>query len=245
MRIRLFFGFSTWLLVTFSLLLTACGPSYYLAVQPTELEAEAINAPQTLFAELDGVEMEITFSHFRIGDAVYQAEIRNGSSQSVVVEFRGVQSAPSTTNTSALLPPVPVPAHDPEAEVQPLSTRVNIANDVVMGVTEIEWIVIRASITQEAIAKRRRAMQRVRNSPPAAPHLQNEQAKQNDINVLTAQELALWQGPLLRRYDLQPGELIRGYVVFPSYAESGVLRITAPVGPHVFTFDYAQKRLKY
>jgi hypothetical protein len=253
MSIRLFFGFNTWLVVALSLLLTACGPSYYLAVQPQELEGEPINGPQTLFAELDGVEMELAFSHFRIKDAVYEVEIRNGSSRAVLVDparfyyqLSPTQAAPSTStaDTSSFL--APVPAHDPEAEVQPLSTRLSIDNGIVMGVSEIEWMIILANVTKEAMGKKRREATKAGENPQGntKPQPLNE-AQEREAGDKIAQELALWQGALLRRYNLQPGELIRGYVVFPGYDQSAVLRLTTPVGPHIFTFDYSQKRLKY
>ncbi|QIL75380.1 hypothetical protein [Hymenobacter sp. HDW8] len=246
MSSRLYFGCNAWLLVMLGLLLTACGPSYYLAVQPTELKGDPVNASQTLFAELDGVEVELTFSHFRIKDAVFQAEIRNGSSQPVMVDpanfyyqLSALQAALSTADTASFLPPVP--AYDPEAEVQPLSTRLSIDNGAVMGVSEIEWLVIMASVTKEAIGKKRlEASRTTENRQKSTPQTQGK-----DVDDMIAQELELWQGAMLRRYNLQPGELIRGYVVFPGYDQAAVLRIITPVGPHVFTFDYSQKRLKY
>jgi hypothetical protein len=140
----------------------------------------------------------------------------------------------------------PVPAYDPEAEVQPLSTRLSIDNGTVMGVSEIEWLIIIANVTKEAMGKKRREASRAGESQQGKTKRQPlSEAEERAAGDKIAQELELWQGTLLRPYNLQPGELIRGYVVFPGYDQSAVLRIITPVGPHVFTFDYSQKRLKY
>lgn len=240
-----------WLVMALGALLTACGPSYYLTVQPTDLEGQAKNAPQTLLAEVEGVEMELTFSHFRIKDLAFKAEIRNGSTEPVLVDpaqfyyLSGVAPAANAKAEKATSR-TRVKAYDPEAEQQPLTTRLSMQEGVVMGVSELEWLLVMASASKEAMAKARIQTKQIKskgqeNTEPQLPGPVQEQVAGDKI----AEELELWQGKLLRKYTLQPGELIRGYVVFPKLKQKTMMRVTAPVGPHVFTFDFNHKWLTY
>jgi|GEM_PF-3554022 len=238
------------------LLLTACGPSYYLTVQPSEAAGAAGAEHQPLFAELDSVKMVFSFSHHRDKEVLFDAEVRNGSGRPILVDPAqfyyepGISQTVASTTVGASFFLSCVPAVDPEQTVQSLAAKLGTEDRKATGTSGWEWLTIASDLTADLTANKRKETEQEKYDRKVqyAQSMQgyaDNRVRHAEAADRTAMELELWQHQMLRRYLLQPGELVRGYVVFPALDQTVLLRLRTPVGPHQFTFDFDQQRRKY
>ncbi|GAA3925223.1 hypothetical protein [Hymenobacter algoricola] len=238
-----------------ALLLTACAPSYYLTVRPSASAGEGAEDHQMLLAELDSVEMGLSFAHQRTTELLFAAEVRNGSSRPILVDPAQFYCQPSITPAGASAPggayfPARVPAIDPELKLRTLADQLSTADRKATGVSAWEWLTIASDLTADLSAPKRKETPKEEyerkvqydRSLQNFDYSRDQHAQTADR---TARELELWQHQMLRRYTLQPGELMRGYIVFPSLNQTARLHISTPVGPHTFTFTFDQKPVKH
>lgn len=244
-------------LLTLGLLLSGCAPSYYLTVKPSEAVGadKYSNGHETLVADLDSVETRLSFSHQRDKALFFEAEVRNGSDQPVLIDPARFYYEPGVTQTVASTAGAGhfiarVPAIDPEQQLQLLSTRLTTEDRKATGMSGWEWLTIIGNVTEDATANKRKETDQERAGRKDQYHrnLQSfdvAREEHGEKAYYTSVEMELWQRRMLYKYPLQPGELLRGYVVFPIVEQTAQLRVTMPIGPHHFTFDFDQQRLKY
>jgi hypothetical protein len=244
-----------WPTLVLGLLLTGCGPSYYLTVRPSDAPDQGHDGHQTLVAELDSVEMVLSYSHQRDQQLLFETEVRNGSSRPIEVDPARFyyqpglsQGVASVTEGAYFL--ARVPALDPEAQLQNLTTKLNTEDRKATGTSGWEWLTIINDITSDVTAGKRKETpkeeyERKVQYDRDMRNYDYARAQHAETADRTALEVEIWQRKMLRRYTLQPGELMHGYVVFPCLDQTALLRLSAPVGPHNFTFDFNQQRRKY
>jgi hypothetical protein len=245
-----------WPTLALGLLLTACAPSYYLTVQPAEPAGKDQNGRQALFAALDSVETVVSFSHQRDQQVLFDVEVRNGSGRPILVDPAqfyyepAVSQAVASTTAGVGFLLARVPAVDPELQLQKLSGQLATEDRKATGTSGWEWLTIVSDVTADLTASKRKETpkqeyERKLQYDRDMRSYDYSRAQHAETADRTALEADLWQHKMLRRYELQPGELMRGYVVFPALDQSVQLRLGLPLGPHRFTFAFDQQRKEF
>ncbi|SHI92013.1 hypothetical protein SAMN02745146_1916 [Hymenobacter daecheongensis DSM 21074] len=255
MKIGFCMSRAAWPAVALGLLLTGCAPSYYLSIRPSEAAEKGPDGPQTLFAALDSIEMTVRFAHQRDKELLFEAEIRNGSGRAVLVDPAQFYYQPAlaqgvASTANAAYGPSRIAAFDPELKVEQLATKLSTADRKATGTSVWEWLTMLSDVTADVTATKRKETpkqeyERKVQYDQSMQSFDDTRARHAETADRTALELELWQRKMLRRYLLQPGELMHGYIVFPALDQSALLRLSTPIGPHNFTFDFEQQRKQY
>ncbi|MCB2408999.1 hypothetical protein [Hymenobacter lucidus] len=243
--------------------LASCGPSHYLTVKPRQPDSEWTDGRPSMSTNFDSVEVQLCYAHLRDKNLVFEVEIRNGSNRELAVNpgtfyYMPVMMDKKTAKRNAVkmnanVPYVPaqVYAIDPEHRIQALTNKINYEARKANGISFLEWMDMAASITevidtpkgteQEKQAELARREEQHINNAVMAEDQHMAHAVKADQTVL---EKSYWEVKVLRKHILKPGELSRGYVSFPSYDQTLLLRVGMPVGERTLLFDFDQERKK-
>jgi hypothetical protein len=256
MKTTIAIGRRAWPALLLGVLLTACAPSYYLTVEPTGPAGKDQNGHPLLFAAQDSVEAVVSFSHQRGQQVLFDVEVRNGSGRPVLVDPAqfyyepGVSQTVASTTAGASFFLARVPAVDPEAQLQKLEGKLATEDRKATGTSGWEWLTMISDVTADLTANKRKETpkqeyERKVQYDQDMRSYDYSRARHAETADRTALEADLWQHKMLHRYLLQPGELMRGYVVFPVLDQSALLLLGLPIGPHRFSFDFSQQRRRY
>ncbi|RYU77184.1 hypothetical protein [Hymenobacter persicinus] len=239
-----------------ALLLTACAPSYYLTVRPSEAPDEGHDGHQRLLAEVDSVEMILSYAHQRGQELLFDAEVRNNSTRPILVDPAQFYYYPALTPAAAAPVGTPVvlqprvAAVDPEGRLTQLAGTLSTEDRKATGMSGWEWLTIAGNLSADATAKKRKeteqqTYQRKLQYEKDMREYDNSRAQHAEAADRTARELDLWQFSLLRKALLPPGEKVRGYLVFPVLDQTAQLRVSTPIGPRPFSFEFEQQQRPY
>ncbi|MCB2377382.1 hypothetical protein LGH70_07310 [Hymenobacter sp. BT635] len=241
---------------------SSCGPSYYLAVKPSQPDSEWHDGRKAVSTNFDRVEVQICYSHLRDKELMFEVEVRNGSDSAVTINPSSFYYHPVVPdqvtakkngvklNGNVIMPSV-VYAVDPEARIQQISAKLRKEARKATGTSALEWFSLAGNIAesltpvkgteQEKKAEAWRREDKRINDEIFFEEQRIQHAQQANQAVVDKQ---LWEVEVLRKNTLQPGELARGYVTFPSYEQTALLRVSLPVGRRTLFFDFDQDRKK-
>ena len=249
------------------LLAPACAPVYRLAMRPTTTVNQWAEGRELAIDQVDSVEVRLGFLCYEPARLVFEVEYRNTSRRPVLVAPEAIVYTPrrvaqplppdgrrphpapgvaltvlqtTSARQAALLPvlPVrPVPAFDPEPEIQELTER---AKREAEKAARVDWLGLAFSLTSlvvdvTSIAKNETAAQVqsrvalqnaavVYNVASAAARVEHAVA----ADVLQARAANL-QEYALRKVTLAPGQQVRGYVYLPRFDTADGLLLRLPV----------------
>ncbi|UOQ52427.1 hypothetical protein [Hymenobacter cellulosivorans] len=243
--------------------LASCGPSHYLTVKPQQPDSEWPDGRPSLSTNFDKVEVQVCYSHLRDKQHLFEVEIRNGSAEEVAINPGAFYYMPVMMdkkmakrnavkmNANVTYVPAQVYAIDPEHRIQALSAKIDFEARKANGISFIEWMDMASSITEAVAPPKgteqekqaelvRREDQHINNAIIAeSQHM--DHAVKADRAVLEKQ---YWEVKMLRKHILKSGELVHGYVTFPSYDQTLLLRVAMPIGERTLVFDFDQERKK-
>ncbi|PJJ61105.1 hypothetical protein [Hymenobacter chitinivorans] len=243
--------------------LASCGPTHYLTVKPVRPDSEWPDGRPSMSTNFDSVEVQVCYSHVRDKELMFEVEIRNGSGQEVAVnpgtfyympvmlDRKAAKRNAVKMNANVTYVPAQVYAVDPEHRIQALDAKLSYEARKANGISFIEWMDIASSITevvappkgteQEKQAEEQRREEQHVNNALIAESQHMDHAVKADRAVLEKQ---YWETKVLRKHILKPGELVHGYVTFPVYDQTLLLRVAMPVGERTLLFDFDQQRQK-
>lgn len=235
-------------------LLTACGPTYFLSMHPSEGSGVWADGSETARQLHDSVDVRISFVRYEVGRMVFEADLRNTTRRPLTVGptdfyFQPVATQPVASTAPALYMPSRLSAFDPEPRIQGLTSQVAQESEAATKVstnevlTNLSHVVedlasLKKTETKEQIAARE-TKQQSENNYYTRQRL--EAAAAADQHRAQLDEL---QHQSLRRNTLEPGQRVRGYVYFPRVDLADVIRVSAPGLAAGTTLDFTQTRTK-
>ncbi|HEX8427107.1 hypothetical protein [Hymenobacter sp.] len=234
------------------LLLTACGPSYFITLAPSARSGLwSSGYARSEGRRADSVVVRLGFVRYENQELVFEADIRNQSSRNVLVAPETFYYLPlSTTPVVSAVPasafPTRIGAIDPESRLEQLTTRLAEETDKATKVSLWELFTLVSNMAEDAASlKKKETEQQVfkreqRHSAEKAYF--NEQREQHAVQAdkLYEQKQGL-EYRLLRKSTLEPGQRMRGYVYFPRTDAANLLRVVAFPNKQPSTFDFTQK----
>lgn len=267
--------FATRLLAPLLALAAGCTPTYLLGVRPAAPGTLFASAGPPAEATADSVAVALRFAGYEPEWLVFEAEYHNDSRRVYTVDpadfaavparaegvlppgrrvRRGevVPAAVAAATTHApwpALPPRPLPALNPEPDIQNLQAS---ANREAAKASRTDWLGI--ALFAVAIGTDIASSTRSRETCGQAQSrvaLHNIAWTYNAISggnrvrhAVTAEALARRAAQLrdyaLRRTSLRPGQQVRGYVYLPRFDPADGLRVLAPLGTGQAAFDFVQ-----
>ncbi|TGE28052.1 hypothetical protein [Hymenobacter metallicola] len=243
--------------------LPSCGPSYYLTVKPSQPDSEWHDGRPAVSTNFDSVEVQLAYSHLRDKELMFEVEIRNGSDSAVAINpgtfyYQPVMMDRATAKKNAVklnpnvsYVPSMVYAINPEARIQQLSARLDKEARKANGVSALEWFSIIGNVAEDLTPVKGTEKEK------QAEELRREQARIDNKIYFEEQRLnhaeqadrafnekELWEVKMLRKNILRPGEMAHGYVVFPVFDQTLLLRISMPIGERTLIYDFDQERNK-
>jgi hypothetical protein len=242
-----------WPAVVSVFLLTACGPTYYLAMKLAQSSGRWVDGHEISQEVHDSVEVHVGVVRYGANGVIFEVNLHNYSARPVLVEPASFYYLPVATlpiaSTAALELPGRVGAMDPEPRLQQLTTSIGYeaeqatkvsTSEVLSGLGNIVESVasIKKKETQEQINERE---QRHRNDAIYYENQRLQHAANADLLLSEKQELEQYA---LRKNTLERGQSTRGYVYFSRTDMADLLRLVVRVNEYPLTFDYAQTRIK-
>jgi hypothetical protein len=243
--------------------LASCGPTHFLTVKPVQPDSEWADGRPSVSTNFDSVEVQVCYSHVRGKEVLFEVEIRNGSTGEVAINpgtfyYMPVMMDKKTARQNAVkmnanvsYVPAQVYAIDPEHRIQALGNKLNYEARKANGISFMEWMDMASSITevvappkgteQERQAEEQRRQEQHLSNAMTAESQHIDHAVKADQ---TALEKQYWETKVLRKHILKPRELARGYVAFPCYDQTLLLRVSMPIGERTVLFDFDQERKK-
>lgn len=263
------------------LLASACAPAYQLAMRPATATGHWAEGREQVTGQADSVEIRLSFVCYEPTRLVFEAEYRNTSQRPVLVAPEAIAYAPrrvaqplpadgrrptpalgvaltvlqtTSARQAALLPALPaqpVPAFDPEPEIQMIT---ECFTREAAKAARIDWLGMALSLTSlvvdvASIAKNETAAQVqsraalqdaavTYNVASAAARVGHAVA----ADVLQARAANL-QEYALRKVTLAPGQQVRGYVYLPRFDTADGLLLRLPVrDEEAVNLTFAQTR---
>ena len=230
--------------------LPACGPSYFMAMQPSNGSGTWVDGAETTHQQHDGLEVRLSFVRYETNRLVFEADMRNRSGHDFTVnptEFyaQPIVTQPVASTATAADLPGRQPASDPELQQlqQRIETEAAAATKVSFGevLTSVSQAVenikaVDKKETREQIAARE-TRQLNENSAYDRERLQAAAAAEQH-----RAELAELRTHALRRTTVEAGQAVRGYVYFPRTDWADAIRVTAPGLAPGTTLDFTQTR---
>ena len=263
------------LLLGLSALAPACTPTYLLGVRPAAPGTLFVRDAPPPEARADSIALALRFAGYEPEWLVFEAEYHNESRRVYTVDpvdfaavparaaevlppgrrvRRGelVPAAVAAATARApwpLLPPRPLPALNPEPDIQNLQAT---ADREAAKANRTDWLGIAllavAVGTDIASSTRTRETYGQAQSRAAIHDIAwtyNAISGGNRVrHAATAEAMARRAAQLrdyaLRRTSLRPGQQVRGYVYLPRFDPADGLRVLAPLGNSQAAFDFVQ-----
>ena len=267
--------FATRLLAPLLALAAGCTPTYLLGVRPAAPGTLLASAGPPAEARADSVAVALRFAGYEPDWLVFEAEYHNDSRRVYTVDpadftavllraadvlppgrrvRRGelVPAAVAAATTHApwpALPPRPLPALNPEPDIQNLQAR---ANREAAKASRTDWlgialfaVALGADIAGSTRARETYGQAQSRVALHNIAWTYNAISGGNRVrHAATAEALARRAAQLrdfaLRRTSLRPGQQVRGYVYLPRFDPADGLRVLAPLGSGQAAFDFVQ-----
>lgn len=250
---RLLRLYSTAWVAAVALLLTSCGPSYFLAMQPTRANGPSVNGHPTTLSQHpeDSVQVRMGFVRYEDAELVFEVAVSNESGRPVVLDPATFYYMPRDT---AAPPPAATPrriaAIDPEARLKLLAARLDEEAKKAEKVSFLEILTsvshvaedvssIKKKETQQQIAERK---QRHKDDNDFYDSQRAEHAQEADKLYDQQQNLT---SVALRKTTVAPGEVAVGQVHFPRSDEAKQLRVVVFYNERPVEFDFLQKYETY
>ena len=238
-------------------LLIGCGPSYLLTMAPSHPNGPSINGhPTSLSARPDdSVEVRLGFVRYEEKELVFEVEVNNNSTRSVLLAPDTFYYTPLYTDTpdtltasatAATLEPARVPALDPEARLQQLAKRLDKQANKAQGGGWLE-LVTSATHLAEDVASIKKKETDQQSAEREQRHADDEQflADQREehaqkADVLYDQKRNL-EAVALRKTLLPPHQYVTGQVHFPRTDAAHQLRMVVFFNERPVTFTFIQR----
>ncbi|TGE23809.1 hypothetical protein E5K00_00920 [Hymenobacter aquaticus] len=249
-------------LLTSASLLSGCGPSYYLAVQPSHPDSQWPDGRQAVSTNFDQVEVQVCYSHLRNKELMFEVEVRNGSDSVLTINPASFYYIPKVMDRATakqngvklngnVIMPSAVYAVDPEARIQQLSAKLDKEARKANGVSALELLTVVTNVAEDLKPVQGTPQEKQIETWRREDKRANDAAYFDDQRMQHAQnadnaylDKSLWEVKVLRKNTLRPGELARGYVTFPSYEQTALLRLALPLAGRTLFFDFDQERKK-
>lgn len=235
-------------------LLTACGPTYFLSMHPSEGSGMWADGSETARQLHDSVDVRLGFVRYEVGRMVFEADLRNNTQRPLTIgptdfSFQPIATQPVASTAAAPYMPSRLSAFDPEPQIQGLTSQIAQESEAATKVTTAEVLTslghvvenlasLKKTETKEQIAARE-SNQQSENDYYTRQRL--EAAAAADQHRAQLDEL---QHQSLRRNTVEPGQRVRGYVYFPRVDLADVIRVSAPGLAAGTTLDFTQTRTK-
>ena len=265
---------ATYLLAPLLALATGCAPTYLLGVQPAAPGTLVASAGPPAEARADSVAMALRFAGYEPEWLVFEVEYHNDSRRAYTVDPTSFAALPAraegvrplgrrvqrgelvpaavaaTTHAPwPALPPTPLPALNPEPDIQSLQAR---ADREAAKASRPDWlgialfaVALGADIAGSTRAGETYSQAQSRVALHNIAWTYSAISGSNRVrHAATAGALARRAAQLrdfaLRRTSLLPSQQVRGYVYLPRFDPADGLRVLAPLGTGQAAFDFVQ-----
>ncbi|UOQ64912.1 hypothetical protein [Hymenobacter volaticus] len=237
--------------VTCGLLLAGCSPSYFMTTKlsrPSGLWPTGYARSDKPIA--DSVVVRLGFVRYEQQELVFEADVRNVSSRSVVVAPETFYYLPiATTPMASVAPatnfPTRVAAINPELRLAQLATRLAEETDLATKVSLWELFTTVSNLAENNPSKKKETEVQVQEREQRHRQVSAYFAEQYELHAVQADKLfeikQSLEYRLLRTTTLEPGQHTRGYVCFPRTDAANLLQVVAALAGHSVTFDFVQK----
>lgn len=238
-----------WLTLAASCLLSACAPTYFLTMQPTQPNGPWVNGhPTSQVQHEDSVEVRLGFVRYELNELVFEAQVSNYSGAAVLVApelFYYVPLLDTTTARPDLSAAVRTAAIDPEVRLRHVAQQLHTEAKQATKVSFFEVLSTVADVAESVSSIKKKeteaeiAERDERHASNAAFFDQQRAEHASTADQLLAQQEHLEQA-LLRKQTLAPGQQIRGQVRFPRHDEAHRFRVVAFFDERPVQFDFRQ-----
>lgn len=232
--------------------LPACGPSYYLAMHPSNGSGTWADGAEIARQQHDSLDVRLSFARYEAGQLVFEAELRNGSARALTVGPTDFYVQPVATQPVASAAPAPalpsrLTAFDPEPRLQGLQRQVEHEAGDATRVTTAEVLTDLSHMAENVAAIKKKETKDEINARETKHQRENDYFTRQRLEAAAAAgqhraQLEELRTQALRRATVEPGRTLRGYVYFPRIDLADVIRVSAPGLVPGTTLDFTQTR---
>lgn len=232
--------------------LPGCGPSYFLAMHPSNGSGTWVDGAEVARQQHDSVEVRLTFVRYEASRLVFDAEVRNRSGREFTVSptdffVQPVATQPVASTAAAPALPGRFAAYDPEPTIQELHQRIETEAAAATNVSLNEVLTHLSHTVEEVATLKKKETKEQTNAREARHRDENAAFDSERLRAAAAAEqhraeLAELQQLALRRTTIEPGHKMRGYVYFARVDLADLFRVSAPGLAPGTTLDFTQTR---